>query len=157
MLVELRVGEQRYRAVWEVLEGASVTEVARRFRVSRQSVHSWLTRYAADGGLGGLGDRSSRPHVCPHQMSPATEARIVAIRRAHPSLGCGPDRLSAGKGRGGAGAWPDQYLSGAGPERFGGARAAEAASGGLSAVGTGPADGAVADGCGRRLPPGRRD
>ena len=27
MLVELRVGEQRYRAVWEVLEGASVTEV----------------------------------------------------------------------------------------------------------------------------------
>jgi transposase-like protein len=39
MLVELRVGEQRYRAVWEVLEGASVTEVARRFGVSRQSVH----------------------------------------------------------------------------------------------------------------------
>jgi len=34
MLVELRVGEQRYRAVWEVLEGASVTEVARRFGVS---------------------------------------------------------------------------------------------------------------------------
>ena len=31
MLQELRVGEQRYRAVWEVLEGASVTEVARRF------------------------------------------------------------------------------------------------------------------------------
>ena len=39
MLVELRVGEQRYRAVWEVLDGASVTEVARRFGVSRQSVH----------------------------------------------------------------------------------------------------------------------
>ena len=33
MLVELRVSEQRYRAVWEVLEGASVTEVARRFGV----------------------------------------------------------------------------------------------------------------------------
>jgi transposase-like protein len=38
------------RAVWEVLEGASVTEVARRFGVSRQSVHSWLRRYAADQG-----------------------------------------------------------------------------------------------------------
>ena len=62
------MGEQRYRVVWEVLEGASVTEVARRFNVSRQSVHSWLTRYAAEGGLGGLGDRSSRPHGCPHQM-----------------------------------------------------------------------------------------
>jgi transposase InsO family protein len=91
MLVELRVGEQRYRAVWEVLEGASVTEVARRFNVSRQSVHTWLTRYAAAGGLGGLGDRSSRPHGCPHRMSPVTEAKIVEIRRAHPVWGA--DRI----------------------------------------------------------------
>ena len=91
MLVELRVGEQRYRVVWEVLEGASVTEVARRFNVSRQSVHSWLTRYAAEGGLGGLGDRSSRPHGCPHQMSPVVEARIVEVRRAHPAWGA--DRI----------------------------------------------------------------
>jgi transposase-like protein len=67
MLQELRVGEQRYRAVWEVLDGASVSEVARRFKVSRQSVHVWLRRYAADQGLG---DRSSRPHGCPHQMGP---------------------------------------------------------------------------------------
>jgi transposase InsO family protein len=88
MLVELRVGEQRLRAVWEVLDGASVSEVARRFGVSRQSVHSWLRRYAADQGLG---DRSSRPHGCPHQMSPVVEARIVEIRRAHP--GWGADRI----------------------------------------------------------------
>src|SRR5688572_16363099 len=92
MLQELRVGEQRYRAVWEVLEGASVTEVARRFKVSRQSVHTLLRRYAADGGLGGLGDRSSRPHGCPHQMSPAVEAKIVEIRRAHPVWGA--DRIN---------------------------------------------------------------
>jgi transposase len=88
MLVELRVAEQRLRAVWEVLDGASVTEVARRFKVSRQSVHVWLRRYAADQGLG---DRSSRPHGCPHQMSPVTEAKIVEIRRAHP--GWGADRI----------------------------------------------------------------
>jgi transposase InsO family protein len=87
MLQELGVAEQRYRAVWEVLEGASVTEVARRFKVSRQSVHSWLRRYAADGGLGGLGDRSSRPHGCPHQMSPATESQVLEVRRAHPAWG----------------------------------------------------------------------
>ena len=92
MLVELRVAEQRLRAVWEVLDGASVTEVARRFTVSRQSVHVWLRRYAADGGLGGLGDRSSRPHGCPHQMSPVVEARIVEIRRAHEAWGA--DRIS---------------------------------------------------------------
>jgi transposase InsO family protein len=74
-----------------VLDGASVTEVARRFGVSRQSVHTWLRRYDADGGLGGLGDRSSRPHGCPHQMSPAVEAKIVEIRRAHPAWGA--DRI----------------------------------------------------------------
>ncbi len=91
MLVELRVAEQRYRAVCEVLDGASVTEVARRFGVSRQSVHVWLNRYAAEGGLGGLGDLSSRPHSCPHQMSPATEARLVEIRRSHPVWGA--DRI----------------------------------------------------------------
>ena len=82
------MGEQRLRAVWEVLDGASVSEVARRFTVSRQSVHVWLRRYAADEGLG---DRSSRPHGCPHQMSPVVEARIVEIRRAHP--GWGADRI----------------------------------------------------------------
>jgi transposase InsO family protein len=39
----------------------------------------------------GLGDRSSRPHRCPHQMSPVVEAQIVEIRRAHP--GWGSDRI----------------------------------------------------------------
>ena len=43
MLQELRVAEQRLRAVWEVLDGASVSEVARRFTVSRQSVHTVAT------------------------------------------------------------------------------------------------------------------
>jgi transposase len=55
MLVELRVGEQRYRAVWEVLDGASVTEVARRFTVSRQSVHTWLRRVCRRGWAGRFG------------------------------------------------------------------------------------------------------
>jgi transposase InsO family protein len=101
MLVELRVAEQRLRAVWEVLDGASVTEVARRFGVSRQSVHVWLRRYAADQGLG---DRSSRPHGCPHQMSPATEAKIIEIRRAHPVWGA--DRIGYQLTRDGIGPVP---------------------------------------------------
>ena len=57
MLVELGVVEQRYQAVREVLDGASVTEVARRYGIVRQTVHEWLRRYAGDGGLGGLADR----------------------------------------------------------------------------------------------------
>jgi transposase-like protein len=55
MLVELGLVEQRYRAVQEVLvEGATVTEVAARYGVVRQTVHSWLRDYAREG-LGGNG------------------------------------------------------------------------------------------------------
>jgi transposase InsO family protein len=92
VLVELGVAEQRYRAVREVLdEGASVTDVARRYGVPRQTVHAWLRRYAAGDGLAGLADRSSRPDSCPHQMPPEVEARVLGIRRAHPAWG--PSRI----------------------------------------------------------------
>jgi transposase-like protein len=42
VLVELVLVEQRYRAVLEVFDGVSVTEVARRNGVVRQTVHDWL-------------------------------------------------------------------------------------------------------------------
>jgi transposase len=86
MLQELRLVEQRYQAVLEVLDGASVSDVARRFGVARQTVHVWLGRYAT-AGLRGLVDKSCRPLSCPHQMSPEVEARIVEMRRAHPGWG----------------------------------------------------------------------
>ncbi len=86
MLVELGVVEQRHAAVLEVLDGVPVTEVAERFGVSRQTVHRWLKRYAARG-LAGLVDGSKAPGSCPHQMTPVTEARIVAMRVEHPGWG----------------------------------------------------------------------
>lgn len=86
VLVELNLVEQRYQAVLEVLAGATVTDVARRFGVARQTVHEWLRRYAAEG-LAGLVDHSSRPLTCPHQMGPELEARIVEMRREHPGWG----------------------------------------------------------------------
>jgi transposase len=43
--------EQRYQAVLEVLGGATVTDVARRYGVARQTVHGWLRRYADQGCL----------------------------------------------------------------------------------------------------------
>ena len=86
MLVELGLVEQRYKAVCEVLDGATVTDVARRNGVARQTVHDWLRHYAR-AGLAGLADRSSRPASCPHQMAPAVEARIVELRRANPGWG----------------------------------------------------------------------
>jgi transposase InsO family protein len=86
VLVELKVVEQRYRAVIDVLDGMSVTEVALRNGVTRQTVHTWLRRYANDG-LAALADKSSKPDTCPHQMPPVLEARVVEIRRTHPRWG----------------------------------------------------------------------
>jgi transposase-like protein len=60
MLREISVVEQRYQAVQTVVEdGLSVTDVAAKVGVSRQTLHAWLSRYAA-GGLEGLADRSHR-------------------------------------------------------------------------------------------------
>ena len=52
MLRELRVSEMRYRAALEVLDGAVIGTVARRYGVSRQTVHAWLRRCARDGAPG---------------------------------------------------------------------------------------------------------
>jgi transposase len=86
MLVELGLVEQRYKAVCEVFDRATVTDVARRNEVSRQTVHTWLRRYA-NQGMAGLVDKSTVPEHCSHQMAPAVEARIVEMRRAHSSWG----------------------------------------------------------------------
>jgi transposase InsO family protein len=87
VLVELGLVEQRHAAVVEVtVHGESVSEVARRYGVSRQTVHRWLRRYA-DGGMAGLVDASSKPGSCPHQMSPEVEAAIVELRLDHPGWG----------------------------------------------------------------------
>ena len=92
MLVELSMTEQRYQAVLAVLaDGLSVSEVAAKVGVSRQTLHGWLRRYA-DGGLEQLADRSHRPASCPHQMDPVVEARLVELRMAHPGWGPGRNR-----------------------------------------------------------------
>jgi transposase InsO family protein len=88
---EISVAEQRYQAVLAVIgEGETVTDVAARFGVSRQTVHAWLVKYEA-GGLDGLGDGSHRPRVCPHQMPADVEVEIARLRFSHPSWG--PRRL----------------------------------------------------------------
>ncbi len=48
MLVELGLVEQRYKAVCEILDGATVVDAARRNGVARQTVHDWLRAFASD-------------------------------------------------------------------------------------------------------------
>ena len=86
-LVDLSMVEQRYDAVREVLDGALVKDVATRYGVDRRTGHRWLRRYANEGGIGALADKSSRPERCPHQMAPEIKARIIEMRRSHPGWG----------------------------------------------------------------------
>src|SRR5438132_14271815 len=95
MLTELPVVEQRYLAVREALDGATITDVAARYGVDRRTLHRWVVRYANEG-LGALADRSSRPDRCPHQTAPEGEARTVALRRSPP--GWGPRPIPAHRG-----------------------------------------------------------
>ena len=85
-MVDLSMVEQRYDAVREVLDGATVKDTAIRYGIDRRTLHRWLVRYATQG-LGALADHSSKPDRCPHQMTPEIEARVVEMRRAHPGWG----------------------------------------------------------------------
>ncbi len=97
--------EQRYLAVMEVVSGAPVTEVARRYGVTRQAVHNWLGKYNKEG-LAGLADHSHRPHHQPKQLNAETEALICQLRGAHPRWG--PRRLAYELGKAGVSPVPSR-------------------------------------------------
>lgn len=95
------MAEQRYKAVLAVIgDGRSITEVAASWGISRQTLHTWLSRWE-QGGLEGLVDRSHRPRDCPHQIDAEVEVAVLEMRRAHP--GWGPRRIVYELG--GAGRW----------------------------------------------------
>jgi len=95
---ELSVGEQRYKAVKAVLsDGRTVTEVARDWAVSRQTVHAWLARYEREG-MEGMGNLSQRPTMCPHQMPALIEVKVLEMRRSKPFWGPLPAASSAENG-----------------------------------------------------------
>jgi transposase-like protein len=65
VLMQLSKMEQRYDAVLGVLRDCfTVTEVAQKFNVSRQTVHVWLAHYRLRGARGAVGNRkwSNAPH-----------------------------------------------------------------------------------------------
>lgn len=91
MITELSVMEQRYQAVSAVIhDGFSVVEVASRFGVSRQTIHSWLLKYE-QSGLPGLTNHSHKPRGCLHQISADVDVLICEMRRRNP--GWGPRRI----------------------------------------------------------------
>ena len=63
---ESSVAEQRYQAVLAVIsDGLPITQVAQKVGVSRQTLHSWLARYKAEGFEGLLSDGVERVDPLP--------------------------------------------------------------------------------------------
>jgi transposase InsO family protein len=67
-------------------EGANVSELARRFGVSRKTAYKWANR--ARGGEGILlADLPRRPVSSPAKTAAPVEAQVVALRVEHPAWG----------------------------------------------------------------------
>lgn len=67
-------------------EGANVSELCRRFGVSRKTGYKWIGRARAQS-VQGLADRSRRPQRSPGKTDAAVESRVVALRAQHPAWG----------------------------------------------------------------------
>ena len=68
------------------VDGANVSELCRRFGVSRKTGYKWLSRYAAEGSAG-LADQSRRPLEPAGRTSDALERRVLELRVEHPAWG----------------------------------------------------------------------
>ena len=70
----------------------SVTELARRYSVSRETVYVW-TRRRDEGSSSWFEDRSHAARSCPHATPPEQVAAIIAIREQFPHFG--PKKIAA--------------------------------------------------------------
>jgi transposase len=64
-------------------EEMSVSELCRKFGVSRPTGYRWINRYK-ESGPEGLLNLSSKPHSCSH-ATPETIENAILVRRAFPS------------------------------------------------------------------------
>jgi transposase InsO family protein len=64
----------------------TMTELCRRFGISRQTGYLYLNRFR-QGGAEALTSRSSRPHSSPRRTPAPMEAEILALRAKHPCWG----------------------------------------------------------------------
>ena len=155
MLVELGLVEQRLMAVREVLDGATVTDVAKRNGVTRQTVHTWLRSYA-NFGVAGLVDKSSKPETCPAPDDPGGRSPDRRDAAQPSEMGTEVHPHPPGPGRSHTAARSVVDLSGPGPSPPDRADPTQAVPVGLQAVGAVQVHGALADGHRGSLLSGRR-
>lgn len=67
-------------------EGANMSQLCRRFGISRPTGYKWVRRYRADGKAG-LRDRSRRPHSSPNKTPEQVEDAVGELRSEYPAWG----------------------------------------------------------------------
>ena len=67
-------------------EGSYLTEICRRFGISRKIGYKWLERYDLEGIMG-LQDRSRRPQTSPRRTPDPMEEAVLAVRQEHDTWG----------------------------------------------------------------------
>lgn len=67
-------------------DGANVSELCRRFGISRKTGYKWLQRVRSEG-LTGLHERSRRPVRSPVRTLDAMERLVLDVREQHPAWG----------------------------------------------------------------------
>jgi len=66
--------------------GETVTDICRRYQISRQTYYRYRRRYLAEGRQG-LEDRDRTPHRSPAQIDAELEVAICRLRKDHPRWG----------------------------------------------------------------------
>lgn len=78
---EVTVRNQRQEFVGLARQAdANVSELCRRFNISRKTGYKWLSREDVD-------DRSRRPHSSPSSTAADLQAKVLAMRARHPAWG----------------------------------------------------------------------
>src|SRR5262245_52226348 len=81
------VQEQRIKFVVAASRGEqSMTRLCAEFGISRPTGYIWLKRYTRSG-VGGIEEKSGRPHQSPQRTTNSVELRVVQLRQQRPDWG----------------------------------------------------------------------
>jgi transposase InsO family protein len=66
--------------------GSNISDLCRRYQITRRTGYKWLERYLEEG-IEGLLEKSRRPHCSPKQTVPEIEKYIINLRNDDPEWG----------------------------------------------------------------------
>ena len=80
------IGRRHEFVTLALVKNIPMAELCRRFAISRKTGYKWCRRFAA-GGAAALTNQPRTPRRVVHQTSARTEAKVLALRRQHPTWG----------------------------------------------------------------------